>query len=116
MLLLFVSFPCPDTIRLLLLCGANVNVYDNDKNSPLHVLADTVIDVNVFGITKYDNNNYEQMNSQSTTTQSIEIVEEITRIFIQAGIHLDAVNNYCVTAANSCACKWLFNLLLYINN
>lgn len=45
------------------------------------------------------------MNSQSITSQSVEIVEEITRIFIQAGIHLDAVNNYCVTAANSCACK-----------
>lgn len=45
------------------------------------------------------------MNSQFATTQSSEIVEEITRIFIQAGIHLDAVNNYCVTAAKSCACK-----------
>lgn len=35
-------FPCPDTIRLLLMCGARVNVYDCDRNSPLHVLTSTV--------------------------------------------------------------------------
>lgn len=102
----FVSFPCPETIRLLLLCGANVNVFDNDKNTPLHVLADTVnLVLNIIN-TKFNAGLRTQMNSQSTTTQAVEIVEEITRIFIQAGIHLDAVNNYCVTAANSCACKF----------
>lgn len=36
-------FPCPDTIRLLLLCGARVNVFDCDRNSPLHILMSTVI-------------------------------------------------------------------------
>lgn len=35
-------FPCPDTIRLLLMCGARVNVFDCDRNSPLHVLTSTV--------------------------------------------------------------------------
>lgn len=93
---------------MLLLCGANVNVYDNDKNSPLHVLADTVIIAYIVGFIEINYNpKSAQMNSQSTTAQSVEIVEEITRIFIQAGIHLDAVNNYCATAANSCYCKFL---------
>lgn len=35
-------FPCADTIRLLLLCGARVNVFDCDRNSPLHILTSMV--------------------------------------------------------------------------
>lgn len=35
-------FPCADTIRLLLMCGARVNEFDCDRNSPLHVLTSTV--------------------------------------------------------------------------
>lgn len=35
-------FPCPDTIRLLLMCGARVNVFNGDRNTPLHVLTSTV--------------------------------------------------------------------------
>lgn len=42
------------------------------------------------------------------TTQAVEAAEEISKIFIQAGIHLDAVNDDGLTAAElwypSCEC------------
>lgn len=37
--------------------------------------------------------------SRHATAQSVEVAEEISRIFIQAGIHLDAVNDDGLTAA-----------------
>ncbi|XP_050296415.1 protein fem-1 homolog B isoform X1 [Anthonomus grandis grandis] len=32
------KFPCAETTRLLIRCGANVNAMDNDRNTPLHVI------------------------------------------------------------------------------
>lgn len=36
-------FPCVDTVRLLLDCGAPISVLDCSRNSPLHTLTSTVI-------------------------------------------------------------------------
>lgn len=36
------KFPCIDTVRILLHCGATVNCFDCDRSTPLHVLASTV--------------------------------------------------------------------------
>lgn len=35
-------FPCADTVRLLLACGANISALDCSRNSPLHTLTSTV--------------------------------------------------------------------------
>ena len=35
-------FPCPDTVRLLLKCGASIGVVDGDRNTPLHTFTQTV--------------------------------------------------------------------------
>lgn len=35
-------FPCVDTVKLLLECGASVSVMDCSRNSPLHTLTATV--------------------------------------------------------------------------
>lgn len=37
-------FPCVDTVRLLLDCGASTTVLDCGRNSPLHTLTSTVSD------------------------------------------------------------------------
>lgn len=38
-------FPCVDTVKLLLECGASVSVMDCSRNSPLHTLTATVCNV-----------------------------------------------------------------------
>lgn len=35
-------FPCVDTVKLLLKCGASLSVMDADRNTPLHTLCSTV--------------------------------------------------------------------------
>ncbi|XP_058063001.1 protein fem-1 homolog B isoform X2 [Anopheles bellator] len=79
-------FPCVDTVKMLLKCGASVDVVDSDRNTPLHTLASTLqmavlrmADVNVRSV-----------------------VKEITEIFIEAGIHLDAVNADGLKASQVC--------------
>lgn len=38
-------FPCVDTVKLLLECGASISVLDSSRNSPLHTLTGTVCTV-----------------------------------------------------------------------
>ncbi|KAL1502206.1 hypothetical protein ABEB36_007382 [Hypothenemus hampei] len=63
------KFPCAETTRLLIRCGANVNAMDNDRNTPLHVIV-----------------NYHRAISDFLTLHSI--ITELT----QNGAHTDIVN------------------------
>ncbi|XP_055610894.1 protein fem-1 homolog B-like [Uranotaenia lowii] len=79
-------FPCVDTVKLLLRCGASVTVLDADRNTPLHTLCSTL---QTAAIRMTDND----VNS---------IVKDLTEIFIDAGIHLDAVNADGLKASQVC--------------
>lgn len=81
------KFPCLDTVKLLLHCGANVNCYDCERNTPLHTLAYT------FQVFRPALNGLQAK------------VEEITKLFIDAGIHLDSVNCEGQTAARNCTSR-----------
>lgn len=46
-------FPCVDTVRLLLECGASVSALDTNRNSPLHTLTGTVCLITSFIFLSY---------------------------------------------------------------
>jgi len=74
-------------VKLLLHCGANIDCFDCDRNTPLHVLSST------FQIYR------------PASTEVLSRVEEITKLFIDAGIHLDSVNYEGKTAAQICTSR-----------
>ncbi|XP_023231567.1 protein fem-1 homolog B-like [Centruroides sculpturatus] len=63
-------FPCAATARLLIQCGADVNAIDDKRNTPLHIIV-----------------GYQKPISDFLTLHSI-----ITAL-IEAGAHMDSVNN-----------------------
>lgn len=81
------KFPCLDTVKLLLHCGASVDCFDCERNTPLHTLAYTF---QVF---------------RPASNDLLIKVEEITKLFIDAGIHLDSVNCEGQTAARNCTSR-----------
>lgn len=89
------KFPCLDTVKLLLHCGARVDSFDCERNTPLHILAYTF---QVF---------------RPASTELLAKVEEITKLFIDAGIHLDSVNCEGQTAARNCLSS-KFQLQIFI--
>jgi Fem-1 family protein b len=42
---LSIRYPCHKTIRLLLLCGANVEAIDSERETPLHLIAQRKSDI-----------------------------------------------------------------------
>lgn len=84
------KFPCIDTVKILLHCGASMNVFDSDRNTPLHTLAST------FQIYR------------PATSEMLQMVEDIVKLFIDAGVHLDAVNYENLTAAQVCTSRKFF--------
>lgn len=64
------KFPCAATAKLLIRCGADVNAMDNERNTPLHVIV-----------------GYNKAISDFTILHSI-IID-----LIEAGAHMDTVNN-----------------------
>lgn len=84
---LFFRFPCLDTVKLLLHCGASVNCFDLERNSPLHILAATFP---VF---------------RPITADMVYKAEEITKLFVDAGIHMDAVNCEGATPSRTCSMR-----------
>lgn len=89
------KFPCLDTVRLLLHCGASVDCFDQDRNSPLHTLAST------FPLFR------------PVTEELIHRAEEITKLFVDAGIHLDSVNTENQTAAKTCSSRKLLHKFIF---
>lgn len=81
------KFPCLDTVKLLLHCGAKVDCFDCERNTPLHTLAYTF---QVF---------------RPASNDLLCKVEEISKLFIDAGIHLDSVNCEGQTAARNCTSR-----------
>lgn len=79
-------FPCVDTVKLLLKCGASMNVVDAERNTPLHTLCSTLQTVAI------------RMTDEDVKT----VVKDLTEIFIDAGIHLDAVNCVGLKASQVC--------------
>uniref|UniRef100_A0A1B0DKB7 Uncharacterized protein n=1 Tax=Phlebotomus papatasi TaxID=29031 RepID=A0A1B0DKB7_PHLPP len=67
------GFPCPDTVKLLLHCGACPNDVDFDRNNALHILVGTIKD--------------------PPSRQTILTMEYILSRLIAAGAHVDAVND-----------------------
>lgn len=84
------KFPCLDTVKLLLHCGASVDCFDCERNTPLHTLAASF---QVFRI---------------ASSEQLSKVEEITKLFIDAGIHLDSVNCDGQTASSNCSSSKFF--------
>lgn len=74
------KFPCAETTKLLIRCGANVNAMDHDRNTPLHVIV-----------------NYHRAISDFMTLHSI--ITELT----ESGAHLDCVNKKGETPLDSSA-------------
>ncbi|XP_014616082.1 PREDICTED: protein fem-1 homolog B-like [Polistes canadensis] len=74
------KFPCADTAKLLIQCGANVNAMDDERNTPLHVIVC-----------------YRRVTNDFMTLYSI-IME-----LIEAGAHIDAVNSNGKTPYESVA-------------
>uniref|UniRef100_A0A336M0K2 Protein fem-1 homolog B n=1 Tax=Culicoides sonorensis TaxID=179676 RepID=A0A336M0K2_CULSO len=68
-------FPCVDTVKMLLKCGAKVNVFDLSRNTPLHTLVSTLQTV------------------RYAEEELILTVEEIVKLFYEHGMHFDAVNS-----------------------
>ena len=91
------KFPCLDTVKLLLHCGARVDCFDCERNTPLHTLAATF---QVF---------------RPASTELLSRVEEITKLFIGAGIHLDCVNGDGQTAARNCSSSEDFFFIFFFN-
>lgn len=87
-------FPCVDTVKLLLHCGANVSECDCDRNTPLHILASTL-----------------QTARSNEHNDIITTIEEIIKLFVESGIHLDAVNNDGLTAAQLCTSHLIESLV-----
>ncbi len=79
-------FPCLDTVKLLLHCGANVECFDLERNSPLHTLAATFPTYRV-------------------SSETMAKVEEIVKLLSQAGVHLDVVNCDGATASEVCSLR-----------
>lgn len=65
----FFRFPCAITAKLLISCGADVNAFDSKKNTPLHIIVA-----------------YQKPISDFLTLHAI------TSALIEAGSHMDAVN------------------------
>lgn len=86
----FSRFPCIDTVKILLHCGSSVQVFDCERNTPLHTLAST------FQIYRPASN------------EMLQMVEDIVKLFINAGVHLDAVNCENLTAAQVCTSREYF--------
>ncbi|XP_023012558.1 protein fem-1 homolog B isoform X2 [Leptinotarsa decemlineata] len=74
------KFPCAETTKLLIQCGANVNAMDADRNTPLHVIV-----------------NYHKAVSDFITLHSI--ITDLT----ENGAHLDCVNKRGETPLESSA-------------
>uniref|UniRef100_A0A8D8KEN4 Protein fem-1 homolog B n=1 Tax=Culex pipiens TaxID=7175 RepID=A0A8D8KEN4_CULPI len=79
-------FPCIDTVKLLLRCGAPISVVDVDRNTPLHTLCSTLQTIAI------------RMSDDDVKA----VVKELTELFIDAGIHLDAVNSEGLKASQVC--------------
>ncbi|CAH1164240.1 unnamed protein product [Phaedon cochleariae] len=74
------KFPCAETTKLLIQCGANVNAMDDERNTPLHVIV-----------------NYHKAVSDFMTLHSI--ITDLT----ENGAHLDCVNKRGETPLESSA-------------
>lgn len=68
------TFPCVDTVRLLLYCGANLLVFDIARNSPLHTLVATM------------------QNARAPEPEQIVTFQELLQLFHKYGLHFDSVN------------------------
>uniref|UniRef100_A0A1L8DAP3 Protein fem-1 homolog B n=1 Tax=Nyssomyia neivai TaxID=330878 RepID=A0A1L8DAP3_9DIPT len=85
------GFPCPDTVKLLLHCGASTNDVDFDGNNTLHVLI----------------NNVRDPPSRHVTVT----LEYVLNRLIRAGAHVDAVNDSGRTPRKSTDIKSIQNIV-----
>lgn len=76
-----------DTVKILLHCGASIFTFDNERNTPLHTLSST------FQIYR------------PASSEMLAMVEDICKLFISAGVHLDAVNCENLTASQVCTSR-----------
>ncbi|KAJ8928940.1 hypothetical protein NQ314_018428 [Rhamnusium bicolor] len=83
------KFPCAETTRLLIKCGANVNAMDSERNTPLHVIV-----------------NYHKAISDFMTLHSI--ITDLT----EGGAHVDCVNKRGETPLESSATGSVAEIIL----
>lgn len=95
--ILFYRFPCAETAKLLIRCGANVNAMDNERNTPLHVIVSYRKHIRYnykiayFPKQKYIVSNVYKwfLNFHSGFLTLHSIIMEL----IEAGAHMDIVNS-----------------------
>lgn len=100
---------------------------DSNRNSPLHTLTGTVsvyrhvFVVNFVHITNRHLPSPQLHTSRTPDSQMLEVVEEITNLFVKSGIHLDAVNVHGLTASQLATSRkslrnFVIAILMYNNN
>ncbi|CAF1443666.1 unnamed protein product [Didymodactylos carnosus] len=65
--------PCASATRLLIQCGADVNMFDHERNTPLHIIA-----------------GYKKVN----TDEDLQTLQTVMNLLINNGAHSDTVNIY----------------------
>ncbi|CAF1179103.1 unnamed protein product [Didymodactylos carnosus] len=65
-------YPCEASTRLLIQCGADVNAFDQQRNTPLHIIAQW---------------------KPVETDGAFRTLQTIVRLLIDNGAHLDVVNS-----------------------
>lgn len=91
---IFCRFPCAETTKLLINCGADVNAMDKGRNTPLHVIV-----------------NYHKAISDFMTLHTI--ITELT----DKGAHIDCVNSRGETpldssATGNCSFEYIFCIFI----
>ena len=100
------SFPSVDVLQLLLECGANPNILDNEHNTALHLAA---------GNRSTSSSSSTSSSAASSSGSSINERDKIIHLLLNAGTHLDACNVNSKTASDLYKGGKLYNIINPVN-
>jgi ankyrin repeat protein len=98
------SFPSVDVLQLLLECGANPNILDNEHNTALHLAAGN-----------RSTSTSTSSSSSPSSSSSINERDKIIHLLLNAGTHLDACNINNKTASDLYKGGKLYNIINPVN-
>jgi hypothetical protein len=97
------SFPSVDVLQLLLECGANPNILDNECNTALHLASSN------------RSTSSSTSSSSSSTGSSTNERDKIIQLLLNAGTHLDSCNVHNKTASDLYKGGKLYNIINPVN-